>query len=352
MFMIKKRELRYNWYEIKGVSDIEYLSINNKTGTKYTVNIAKLTCTCIEWQILGVPYVHAVAVLRPKRPQWARHCSPYFSVEAFRASYGNYLYPLDKIEDWPEIVSPNELALPPEQTRQAGRPRKQWIKGEDEPHNTQRKCKKCGTLGHNAFTCEVRQKGIYKNEGKSKEKGPQVQEAPDEHVETNDGNKRGRKRKRKRNQVQEETQLQHEAPPPHLPMHEAPPPMQEAPTQEGGGGRNKRTRGGRTPPQLLVHPPSPPPMQEQRGRGRSRMTRGCRAPQPPVQATPPPMQQEPTPQVEGGRRGSRRSSGQTPGTRSRTRGLHNLIFGDDAATPSTPQVNSSHRATLPLTQTQ
>ncbi|KAF9601482.1 hypothetical protein IFM89_020249 [Coptis chinensis] len=32
------------------------------------------------------------------------YCSPYFSVEAFKATYANYLYPLDNIEDWPEIV--------------------------------------------------------------------------------------------------------------------------------------------------------------------------------------------------------------------------------------------------------
>ncbi|KAF9625507.1 hypothetical protein IFM89_023443 [Coptis chinensis] len=152
-----------------------------------------------------VPCVHVVAVLRPKRPQWARYCSPYFSVGAFRAIYGNYRYPLDNIEDWPEIEGPNELVLPPEQTKQVGRPRKQRIRGEDEPHKTQRKCKKCGTLGHNALTCETRQKRIYGKKGKSKDKGGQVQEAPDEHVETNDGNKR--ERKRKISQVQEETQL-------------------------------------------------------------------------------------------------------------------------------------------------
>ncbi|KAF9591619.1 hypothetical protein IFM89_004848 [Coptis chinensis] len=105
----------------------------------------------------------------PKDLDW--YCSPYFSVEAFRATYGNYIYPLDNIKDWPEIEGPNELVLPPEQTKQAGRPRKQRIRGEDEPHKTKRKCKKCGTLGHNALTCEVRQKRIYGKKGKSKDKG-------------------------------------------------------------------------------------------------------------------------------------------------------------------------------------
>ncbi|KAF9591183.1 hypothetical protein IFM89_002838 [Coptis chinensis] len=33
-----------------------------------------------------------------------RYCSPYFSVEAFRQTYSNYLYPLDNIAEWPEIM--------------------------------------------------------------------------------------------------------------------------------------------------------------------------------------------------------------------------------------------------------
>ncbi|KAF9624978.1 hypothetical protein IFM89_016798 [Coptis chinensis] len=86
LFMIKKREMRYNWYEVRVVSDIEYLVVNTKKGSRY--------------------------------------CSPYFSVEAFRQTYLNYLYPLDNIEEWPEIEDPEELASPPELTRKAGRPRK------------------------------------------------------------------------------------------------------------------------------------------------------------------------------------------------------------------------------------
>ncbi|KAF9599586.1 hypothetical protein IFM89_001082 [Coptis chinensis] len=153
-----------------------------------------------------------------------KYCSPYFSVEAFRATYENYLYTLDNIEDWPEIEGPNELVLPPEQTKQAGRPRKQRIIGEDEPHKTQRKCKKCGTLGHNALTCEARQKGIYGKKGKSKDKAP-----------------------------------------PQPPVHETLPPMQEAPAQEEGGGRSRRTRGATpsTPPMNSSHRATEPLTQTQ-----------------------------------------------------------------------------------------
>ncbi|KAF9592505.1 hypothetical protein IFM89_015076 [Coptis chinensis] len=64
---------------------------------------------------------------------------------------------------------PEELVLPPEVTRKAGRPRKQRIRGEDEPTKTKRKCKKCGELGHNAITCALRQNSQYgKNSKKMK----------------------------------------------------------------------------------------------------------------------------------------------------------------------------------------
>ncbi|KAF9589282.1 hypothetical protein IFM89_022352 [Coptis chinensis] len=107
LFMIKKREMRYNWYEVRVVSDIEYLVVNTKKGSRYSVDLVKLECTCIEWQLSGVPCVYGIVVIRQRRgDKWARYCSPYFSVEAFRQTYSNYVYPLDNIEEWPEIEDP------------------------------------------------------------------------------------------------------------------------------------------------------------------------------------------------------------------------------------------------------
>ncbi|KAF9597173.1 hypothetical protein IFM89_016161 [Coptis chinensis] len=263
LFMIKKRELRYNWYEIKGVLDVQYLAINRKTGTKYNVDIAKLECSCIEWQMSRVPYVHAIAVLRSRRPQY---CNPYFSVEAFRATYATYLYPIDNIEDWPEIDNIEELILPPENTRKAGRPKKQRIRGEDEPLKTHRKCAKCGTPGHNTLTCDVRKKGVHGKRKKPQDQGAQyhneaatavAQEAPLAAAAqavpatppmqlTPDlpepANKRGRKRRN--DPMQKETPVaptqggRGRAPRQDEVQHDA------APAQaQGGRGRSKRPRG-------------------------------------------------------------------------------------------------------------
>ncbi|KAF9613939.1 hypothetical protein IFM89_013474 [Coptis chinensis] len=160
------------------VSFMSDASINNKSGKRYNVDLGKFECSCIEWQMSGIPCAHAVAVIRKKRVEkWSRYCSPYFSVEAFRRTYANYLYPLENIEDWEEIDEPEELVLPPEVASKVGRPRKQRIRGDDEPPKTRRKCTKCGELGHNPITCDQRQKGIY---GKKKRKGVPGQEEPTE----------------------------------------------------------------------------------------------------------------------------------------------------------------------------
>ncbi|KAF9612620.1 hypothetical protein IFM89_003062 [Coptis chinensis] len=111
-------ELRYNWYEIKGVSDVEYLVINTKTGIKYNVDIDKLQCSCIEWQMLGVPCVHVVAVLGPRRPQWARKKGVHGKRGMGKGQGG---------QDHTEAASeqqPPEQHAPPEEANRRGRKRK------------------------------------------------------------------------------------------------------------------------------------------------------------------------------------------------------------------------------------
>ncbi|KAF9607267.1 hypothetical protein IFM89_033474 [Coptis chinensis] len=317
-----------------------------------------------------VPNVLFMIKKRELRYNW--YCSPYFSVEAFRATYANYLYPLDNIEDWPEIESPSELVLPPEHTRRAGRPKKQRIRSEDEPLKTHRKCAKCGTPGHNTLTCDARKKGVHGKRGKGKGQGgqdhtepaseqqPSEQQPPKQHVPPEEANRRGRKRKSA--PLQQEQQVEHEAPQVaeggvrarstrprggRTPAAEVE--LEAATTLEGGvRARSTRPRGGRAPAAEVEPKAAAAP--EGGVRARSTRPRGGRAPAAEVQ-------QEATtaaapPQDEESRGGSRRPRGPTPGTGVRTRGLYRLMFGDDnVPTPSTPPMNLSQRAVEPLSQT-
>ncbi|KAF9614949.1 hypothetical protein IFM89_021379 [Coptis chinensis] len=64
--MIKKREERYNNYEIRGVTETQYLAISHLTGKKYNVEIQKQECSCIECKCRECPCVHAIRLLSVK----------------------------------------------------------------------------------------------------------------------------------------------------------------------------------------------------------------------------------------------------------------------------------------------
>ncbi|KAF9625192.1 hypothetical protein IFM89_020112, partial [Coptis chinensis] len=323
LYMIKKREERYNNYEIRGVPETQYLAISHITGKKYNVEIQKQECSYIEWQMSGVPYVHAVTILRSRREPWSRYCSPYFSVEAFKATYVGYLYPLDNIEDWPEITLDKELILPPEVTTQLGRPRKQRIRADDEMPKSKKKCAKCQEECHNSRSCDARKKGEF-----------------------------GKKKKRK-----DGPQMQRQAPP----MQEDAPPMQQR--------KGKKSKGAQTEQKVSQQQPPPQVQQQQeaQAQGRGRRGRGGKGRGAPVQEP----QAEQPPGRGGRRRGAPVQEPQAPGRGGRGRprggrtgrggngrgmgrdfsGLYGLLFGDgNVETPSTPPVNANQRAGEPLTQ--
>ncbi|KAF9598415.1 hypothetical protein IFM89_027848 [Coptis chinensis] len=337
LYMIKKREERYNNYEIRGVTETQYLAISHLTGKKYNLEIQKQECFCIEWQMSGVPCVHAVAVLRSRREPWSRYCSHYFSAEAFKATYASYLYPLDNIEDWPEITLDKELVLPPEVSTQPGRPRKQRIRADDEMPKSKKKCAKCQEEGHNSRSCDARKKGEF---GKKKKRKAQVQ----------DGLQDGPQMQQQAPPMQEDgPRMQQQAPP----MQEDAPPMQQR--------KGKKSKGAQTEQEVSQQQPPPQVQQQQEaptqeqppgrgGRGRGALVQEVA----PVQEPQAPVQ-EPQAPGKGGRgrpRGGRTGRGGNGRGRGREfSGLYGLLFGDDnVETPSTPPVNANQRAGEPLTQ--
>ncbi|KAF9625089.1 hypothetical protein IFM89_018701 [Coptis chinensis] len=84
------------------------------------------------------------------------YCNPFYHVNAFRATYGGYIFPFDNEEDWGKI-KPEDVVQPPPLERHPGRPKKQRIRGDDEKKaKSKRKCKKCLEPGHNKRTCPLR----------------------------------------------------------------------------------------------------------------------------------------------------------------------------------------------------
>ncbi|KAF9602201.1 hypothetical protein IFM89_025670 [Coptis chinensis] len=229
-----------------------------------------------------------------------RYCSPYFSAEAFKATYTSYLYPLDNIEDWPEITLDKELVLPPKVSTQPGRPRKQRIRADDEMPKSKKKCAKC-----------------------------QEEVTIPDHVMQGKKENLARRRKEK---------MQQQAPP----MQEDAPPMQQR--------KGKKSKGAQTEQEVSQQQPPPQVQQQQEAPVQGRGGRGRGAP---VQEVAP--VQEPQAPGRGGigrpRGGKTGRGGNGRGRGREFSGFYGLLFGDDnVETPSTPPVNANQRAGEPLTQ--
>ncbi|KAF9593184.1 hypothetical protein IFM89_020480 [Coptis chinensis] len=86
-----------------------------------------------------------------------RYCSPYYHVNAFRATYAGWIFPFD------DNVMHGDEVLPPSIERKAGRPGKQRIRGDDEERATsKRKCRKYKEPGHNSRICPHSKSGNNK----------------------------------------------------------------------------------------------------------------------------------------------------------------------------------------------
>ncbi|KAL5720903.1 hypothetical protein ACHQM5_013530 [Ranunculus cassubicifolius] len=71
--------------------------------------------------------------------------------------YVGFIYPLDNIKDWEQVPG---LVKPPPVLTQPGRPKKLRVRQEDEPvAQSNRRCTKCGSQGHNTRTCSRRKYG-------------------------------------------------------------------------------------------------------------------------------------------------------------------------------------------------
>lgn len=118
-----------------------------------TVNLESKTCACRQFQLDQYPCIHAIAACRYKNLSPYSYCSEYYSISLWRQCYANTIYPLDDRCLWhapPEIQQ--RVVHPPIVRRPPGRPRTRRIlsRGEERP---QRKCSRCGGVGHNRQTC-------------------------------------------------------------------------------------------------------------------------------------------------------------------------------------------------------
>ena len=112
--------------QVYGIGQYEFQVIDGERDGE--VNLLTKTCTCGMFQTLGIPCVHAVAAARFRNVPIYSLCNPYYSVETWRTSYADSIYPCGNEDDWiiPSNLQNMDVGVPIEKNP-VGRPKKKKL---------------------------------------------------------------------------------------------------------------------------------------------------------------------------------------------------------------------------------
>ncbi|KAL4296155.1 hypothetical protein GQ457_12G015250 [Hibiscus cannabinus] len=127
---------------------------------QHTVDLNKLSCTCREWEISGIPCCHAICAMFHDSKSPEDYASEWYNKEKYMATYKHVLQPVRGEKFWPKGLP---SILPPTVKVQPGRPKNKRTKAKDEPKKmkvgkftkagARMRCSKCRTSGHNIQNC-------------------------------------------------------------------------------------------------------------------------------------------------------------------------------------------------------
>jgi len=125
------------------------------TMEKFVVDLSKHSCMCYVWDLVGIPYRHAVTTINYKVENPEAYVHAYYKKAAYEACYNPKITPINGQQLWPKSNQP-EL-LPPIYKTPLGRPKKLRSREADEhashsklsKKNLIMKCSRCKQLGHN-----------------------------------------------------------------------------------------------------------------------------------------------------------------------------------------------------------
>ncbi|KAF6149211.1 hypothetical protein GIB67_026067 [Kingdonia uniflora] len=90
-------------YRVEGTTDKCFVAISG-SGKKWKVNLENFECQCREWQLTGLPCVHAVCVLILLRHPWIEYCSEYHTVVKYVATYNLPIHAIDDPSEWRQVL--------------------------------------------------------------------------------------------------------------------------------------------------------------------------------------------------------------------------------------------------------
>lgn len=128
--------------------------VRNDLGVSHVVSIDRGECSCREWQITGLPCLHAVAVLQRFDRDIYDYCSKYFMTETFRLIYSESINPVPTADRPVQKESSPVQVHPPPLRRLSGLPKKRRDRSKGMVKRPLH-CSRCKGAGHNRATCHI-----------------------------------------------------------------------------------------------------------------------------------------------------------------------------------------------------
>ncbi|WVZ23933.1 hypothetical protein V8G54_002477 [Vigna mungo] len=125
------------------------------TMDKFVVDLSNNSCSCYSWDLIGIPYRHAIAAISYKVQNPEHYVHVYYKKPAYVTCYAPEIVPINGQQMWPTSEN-TPLLLPPIYKTPPGRPKK-LRREADEPVSHTRLSKKhaimksssCKEFGHN-----------------------------------------------------------------------------------------------------------------------------------------------------------------------------------------------------------
>ncbi|XP_012851412.1 PREDICTED: uncharacterized protein LOC105971112 [Erythranthe guttata] len=144
-----------------------HVSANGKwevtMGNKgWDVDLNRQTCSCKEWELTGIPCMHATCAILMEHKEPEDFVSRYYSLDMYKRAYSFTINRVPDHSQWVTDASNEQPIMPPPFKKQPGRPKKLRKKGPDEisvggkltRNGITQTCSNCGDTTHNKRRCK------------------------------------------------------------------------------------------------------------------------------------------------------------------------------------------------------
>ncbi|CAA7052767.1 unnamed protein product [Microthlaspi erraticum] len=142
---------------VREISQFEF-QVQAQEGECFTVRLVEGTCSCMEYQQLGIPCDHAIAAAASiKIPTNTMVCKAFYDT-SWKIGFEEKIYPVPSVGNVEIGDGFRGELLPPDVKCPTGRPKKICILSRGEfkrpgRKNGGRRCSHCSRQGHNKSSC-------------------------------------------------------------------------------------------------------------------------------------------------------------------------------------------------------